>query len=120
MATERHRIARVDREVQQHLFDHAGVGAHVRRPRRVLELDDHILAKNPVEHSRQVANDDVHVDVPDLDRLTPAERQQLPRQRRRPFRALRNVGDGFTQIDRQSRIARDFFGSTENRRSGCC
>ena len=102
------------------LFDHPRIGANVSGCGAVRELDDNVLAKDPMQHPRQVADDDIHVDVAHLNRLTAAEREQLARERCRTLGVLRNIGD---------RLARDPAGSVVLRRllrcgrgspSGCC
>ena len=116
MPAERHRIASVDDEIQHDLFDHAGIGAHIGRPRRIVKLDVNVLAENPVQHPRQVTDDDVHVDVFDLNRLTAAEREQLARQRCRALGVLRNIRNRLVEIGRQSSVLGGFFGAAENHR----
>ena len=112
-AAARHRVAGVDREVDDHLLELRGVGAN-RAELRVehrQELD--VLADQAAEHHVHVGDDDVQVEDARLEHLAAAEREQLARERGRARRGLLDllgvaalawIGLG---VDQELAVARD-------------
>lgn len=89
-AAVRHHIARVDREVGEHLVDLTGVGPgpSKRRIEDGHQLD--VLADQPSEHAAHPAHDRVEVEHLQLELLLAAEREELARE---PGGALRRFLD---------------------------
>ena len=81
----RHRVARVDDEVHENLLDRDGIDpdGRERGRQRGHELD--VGADQPPQQLFQLPDDGVDVHDLRLQHLAPAEREQLPRQRRRAF-----------------------------------
>ena len=52
-----HRVAGVDREVDDHLLELAGIGAHRAEAAAVLDLELDPLAEQPVEQMRDLGDD---------------------------------------------------------------
>ena len=61
-----HRIARIHGQIQQHLFNHAGVGGNGRNLRVVFGTQHDIFAQNPLKHLRHVSDDLVQIQRDDL------------------------------------------------------
>ena len=81
LASVRHRVARVDDEVHEHLLDLTRVGLHA--PERAAEDGDDldVLADQAAQHLVHLADDVVQLQDPRLEKLLPAEREQLAGQR---------------------------------------
>ena len=62
-SADRHRITRVDGKIQEHLFDHAGIGSNGERLLRVGEPDDDILTEHPVQEAGDIRDDAIEIDV---------------------------------------------------------
>ena len=62
-SANRHGITRVDGQVQEHLFDHAGIGANGERLLRVGERHDDVFTEHPVQESRDIRDDAIEIDV---------------------------------------------------------
>jgi hypothetical protein len=75
VAALRHRVARVDREVHEHLLQVSGVGAD--GPERLGQVgsDLDLLADDAPEHSLQPTHDAVEVDLHRGEHLLAAERE---------------------------------------------
>ena len=77
-----HGVARVDREVQDHLLDLARVGPDVAECVGEPEREVDVLADQPAQHALACrATTVVQIDDGRLEDLLPAERQQLARER---------------------------------------
>ena len=72
-----HRVARVDREVDQYLFDLAGIGDHQRQLVGQLGVQRDVLADRAAQHLLHVADDPVEIEHPGPDHLAAGEREQL-------------------------------------------
>ena len=81
---------------------------------RIRERHLDVLAEDPVQQARHVRHDAIEVDVTDLNRLSSAERQQLPGQGRRPIGVLREFGHGVAQIRWHSLVRCHFLGAPQN------
>jgi len=93
LAARRHRIARVDDEVHEHLFDLSGIGAHAPEAgcRQRLELD--VLTQNALEHLADAG--EYFIEIEDLRRqhLLSAEGEHLAREVRGGQARAMNVLD---------------------------
>ena len=80
----RHRVARIDAEVQQRIFKLAGV--HQRGPEIIAlhGLDRDVRADRPLDQLVQSRHQPVHVRPLRIERLPAGKREQPVRQRRRP------------------------------------
>jgi hypothetical protein len=78
-----HRVARVGREVQEHLLDLPAVGAHGGEVGFERRLDEDVLAQEAPQHRHHLLHDGRHGEAlaPRLARA--AEFEELPRERRR-------------------------------------
>ena len=56
----RHRVARVDGQVQQHLIDHAGIGVHIRGAQPVDKLHRHVFADDTLQQARETGDGEHH------------------------------------------------------------
>src|SRR5512132_2643886 len=81
-----HGITCVDHDVQQYLLELPGVDLDVARTGRETRLELDVLADDAAEHAIHVRDDRVRVEHFRLQRLLPAECEQLPRQQRRTLR----------------------------------
>ena len=77
-----HRVARVDHEVREDLLDLARVRVDAIQVRLEVRVQRDVLPDDARQHLRDVADDRVELEEPRLHGLLPAERQQLPGQRR--------------------------------------
>ena len=84
-AAVRHRVAAVHRQAHQHLLDRHRIHLDRRQRRRENGHELDIGAEKTAQQLFQLAHDRVDVHNLRLQHLPPAERQQLARQRRRPF-----------------------------------
>ena len=89
----RHGVAGVEREVDQHLFELRGIGAHRPQVRRQLQIDRDVLADQAVEHAAHVGDALVEHDDFRREDLPPAEREQLSGQRRRAIGRVEDLLD---------------------------
>ncbi|MEI9962234.1 MAG: hypothetical protein WDM76_14205 [Limisphaerales bacterium] len=62
LSAARHRITRVDTQIQKHLFHHAGIGIHHRRRMAIVDLQRHVLTQKPSQHVGHVADDFIHIE----------------------------------------------------------
>ena len=99
-AAVRHRIARIDGEVHDDLFQLSGVGSYAGEIRREPDDDVDVLTDQARDHASHLGQHAVQVEDGRLDDLLPAEREQLSRQRRGARAGLLNLDDV-----RQPRIA---------------
>ena len=83
-----HRVARVHREVDDHLFELARIHPHPPGVRRRHEGQVDVLSDQPLEEIRRVLDQLVQVEHLRLEHLLAAEREQLVRERRRAGRGL--------------------------------
>ena len=81
-----HGVARVDREVDEHLLQLRRIGQHRARPVAGLEAERDVLADDAAQHLERALDQRPHVEQHRRDHLLAAERQQL---RGEPRRALR-------------------------------
>ena len=88
LAAVGHGVASVHGEVQDHLFDLAGIGFDPAQFLRVDRLQFNILADEAAQHLLQVGNHGVQIQHQRLQHLFAAERQQLAGERCRPVPAL--------------------------------
>ena len=72
-----HGVAGIHREVHQDLIHHPGVRVDEQRCGRVVKLQTHVFAQDALEHFGDVDDDVVQIEVVRLQRLTPAEQEQL-------------------------------------------
>jgi hypothetical protein len=86
----RHGVTRIDREVQDHLFDHAGVAEHRRQRGCEIGAEGDVLAQNALEHPGHASHHLVQIQVHWLHDLFAAEEQQLADQ---PGGAFRGADD---------------------------
>ena len=75
-----HRVAGVDREVDDHLLELAGIGAHRAEAAAVLDLELDPLAEQPVEQMRDLGDDVGELEHLRAQRLLARESEQLPGQ----------------------------------------
>ena len=73
----RHRVARVDDEVHEHLLELTRVGQHIPGIPRERESQLHILADQTVQHLFKVLDEPVWLEDHRLEHLLAAERQKL-------------------------------------------
>ena len=73
-----HGVARVDRQVEDHLLQHVDIGVDVRGPVFADDFKLHGLARCAPEHLRHAGDHFVEVEVAWLQDLFAAEREQLP------------------------------------------
>ena len=83
-AAARHRVARVHREVDDHLLELRRVGTNRRELRLEHRQELDVLADQAAEHHVHVGNDGIQVEHARLQHLPAAEGEQLPRQRGGP------------------------------------
>ena len=86
-AALRHRVARVHREVHQHLIERRRIDPHQLPGLLQRHFQPHPVAEQPPQHGGEFAHHRVQRQHPRLERLLPAERQQMPHQRRPALRA---------------------------------
>ena len=77
--TPRHRVPRIDDQIDDDLLQLAGVGVHERELRIELCHELNVLAQKPPEHLLEIAGERVEVEDVRLQHLTAAEREQLTR-----------------------------------------
>ena len=99
----RHRIARVDREVDENLLHRRRIDRHLTQIGRERGDQLDILADQPAQQFLDLRHQRVEVDHLRLQHLPPAERQQLPGQRRGAIARRLN----FQQIQAQRILLRD-------------
>ena len=114
LAPHRHRVARVDREVQHDLLDLTRIGhdAAELSPRQERELD--VLAHQAAEHALHPPDERVEVDHLRLEDLLPAEREELAGERARPLGGVVDLHEVCAQRvalcdvrDGKARVAQD-------------
>ena len=84
-----HRVARIDREIDEHLLELAGIGLDGPEVHAETSLEHHPLAERPMEQVLEPGNDVVEVEHLGLDDFAAAEDEQLPRELRSALRRLR-------------------------------
>ena len=77
-----HRIAGVDREVQDRILELVGIRQRRARPRGQVDRKPDLLAQRPAQQLLHAADQLIDVDRLGIERLAPGERQQPMRQRR--------------------------------------
>ena len=101
-AARRHRVARVDRQVEDDLFELAGVGPDARQRRRERRRELDVFANQPPQHVAHVGDQRIQIDDRRLHHLLAAECEQLSGQAGSALgrlHDLRNlVAHGFRQI----------------------
>jgi hypothetical protein len=85
VAARRQRIARVQHEVEDRLFDLRRIHFHCRRPIGQLAGQRDVLADETREHASQPGHGLIQVHILRHEDLFAAEGEQLLRQRRRPL-----------------------------------
>ena len=103
-APGRHRIARVEAEVDDHLLDHPRIPVEYGGLRQGLEIDDHPLSDEPRQHAEQVAHHHVEIVCAHGHHLATAEHQQLAREVCGALRRAANVARDLSYAVRQRRI----------------
>src|SRR5262245_37232524 len=103
MATVRHRIARVDGEIHEDLFDLRAIGANAACVRREIEDELDVVPDHPFDETRNFEYDLVEVEQFVAGDLRTAEGQQLLRQRRCAFARL----DDLREIFRDRTVGRN-------------
>ena len=93
-----HRVASVDGQVDDDLFDHAGVGVNRRELTLEIEIQNNVFAERSFEHGSDIADDFVQVQRALLNDLTAAEGQQLTRQVGRAIGRRGNFLQRFLQL----------------------
>ncbi len=78
-AAVRHRVARVDDQIHQHLLDLARLDPHVRRRARGVDAQLDVVGE-PLQHAVDAAHDGVQIEPLRLERLPAAEGEELARQ----------------------------------------
>ena len=86
-----HGIAGVDRQVQQDLLQHDGIGQHQSRLREIIQLQGNVLTENAAQHFGHIADHFIHIQTPGLHDLAPTEGEQLPCQPRSTVGGLGNL-----------------------------
>ncbi len=81
-AAARHCVARVQREVQHHLLDLTGIRADAIERLRQLPFEADVFADQPPEQRVHPRHDRIQIEDLGMQQLLPAEREQLPGQRR--------------------------------------
>jgi len=84
-ATSWHRIARVDDEIHQHLFDLTLIGFDACQPRLQSCLQIDVFTDEAPQHLEHSTYRLVEIDDPGLENLLAAERKQLSHQSGRAF-----------------------------------
>jgi hypothetical protein len=112
----RHGIVRVDGQVQQHLPELRVVGLDRRQIGREVENEVHLLGHGPPQQFLDAAHDAIHVEAPHGQHLLPAEREQLSRERGRPFGGLLNLLDLLLKRTLRRQRFAQCPGATENDR----
>ena len=85
---------RVDREIEQHLFDLSAVGADARQRRVAFDVELNVLADDATQHRTDAVHHLTEIEHRRLENLLPAEGEQLMGEIRR---AIRRV-DHLTQV----------------------
>ena len=80
LAALRHRIARIDCKIHQHLFDLTAVGAHLSQGGITFGFQLHVFAQEPLQEFLHIADNFAKIHSFKCEDLTAAEGQQLPRQ----------------------------------------
>ena len=93
LATRRHRVARIGRQVGQQLVELHGIDVHAAQIRREIEVDLHFAGGSVPQQLLHVAQDAIEIKDNGLRRLLAAERHQLARQRGRLHRRGANAGE---------------------------
>ena len=75
-----HRVARINHQVHDHLFDHAGVRVDHWQPRNAFAVEINLLCDRRFKHFAQVLDQVIDAQGMGLDHLLAAEGQELPRQ----------------------------------------
>jgi hypothetical protein len=77
----RHRIARIDREVYEYLFELAGIDFHVRQPGLERRRESNLRAERAGQHCLHLHDDAIEVDTLDLHDVWSPEGEQLTGER---------------------------------------
>lgn len=86
-----HRVARIDDEVHEHLLELVRVDLHAVEHRLELRMEFDVFPNQTPEHLLHAADGVVEIEDRRLAHLLSAERQQLPRERRRAARGITNL-----------------------------
>ena len=119
-AAGRHRVARVHREVDDHLLDLAAVGSHEHQVGIEHRDERQVFTEQPLQQRLHSGDDLVHVEHGRLQHLLAAERQQLLGEQRRPLRRLLDLFDVFPMRSRQRRVLEQEERVPEDRREHVC
>ena len=76
-AAVRHRIARIQRQIHEHLLDLAGIRFHASKRRRQHHRDLDLLTDQPAQHLTRLLHHGIAVQQARFDHRFPAEQQQL-------------------------------------------
>ncbi len=101
-AAARHRIAGVDRQVDDHLLDQAGVHQHAADGGLQAHRQLDVLAEQPAQHGLDARHHGVEVHDPRLQRQLAAKGEQLSGQRRAPLARLGDLLDLAAELHRQA------------------
>ena len=93
MAAARHRVARVDHQVDESLFHLSRIAHNRRQIGREHRSQRDVGAERPFEQPRQVGDDLVEIEDARIEELFAAEGQQLLCDRRRPGRRTADFFD---------------------------
>ena len=86
-----HRVARVDRQVHDHLLELVGIGAHAAELRRQHGHERDMLADQPPQHAVHLRDHAIEIEHFGLQHLSAAVREQLSRQRCRSLGGFANL-----------------------------
>src|SRR5438309_2056624 len=115
-AAVRHRVASVDRKVEEHLVDLTGVGANGAEGWRQDGDQLHLLSNQAAQHLVRVGDDVVQVEDPRLDGLAAAEGQQLPREVAGGLRGATDLVEILAMGAVGGKVEKDQIRVPENRR----
>ena len=103
-AAVRHRIARIQRQIHEHLLDLAGIRFHASKRRRQHHRDLDLLADQPAQHLTRLLHHGIAVQQARFEHRFPAEQQQLTGQQCGPLTGITNGCQVVTQpiIDREA------------------
>jgi hypothetical protein len=112
----RHRVACVDRKVEDELFDFAGVGFDGLQPRIEHDVDMDVLADKAAEHLLELGDRFVHIEHPGTVRFLAAEREELPREPARPIARFPDFVEIIGDLPIRTQTLEEQIAVTENRR----
>ncbi len=93
LAAERHGVARIDREIDDHLLELADVGLDRPEVAHLRDGERHVLADQPAQQHREIRQRLAEIDHLRAQGLLAREREQLPHQAGRPVGVLLDLHD---------------------------